>query len=98
MWNVRPVADAPPVMTSPVSKTCLRSMYAVAFPASGAAVLIATPSKEMVKVLSVDVVFDTTMFVTMACLFAGTVYKAVLVVAVAAPLNSTLLVTDIIPP
>jgi hypothetical protein len=98
MWNVSPVADAPPVIASPASRTCLRSMYAAEFPAIGAAALITTPSKERVKVLAVDVVFDTTIFVTIACLFAGTVYKAVLVVVVAAPLNSTLLVTDIIPP
>jgi hypothetical protein len=57
-----------------------------------------TSFRDMVKVPLDPAVLVTTMLVTTAMVLAGTVYKVVDVVVVAAPRNKTLGVVGIIPP
>jgi len=86
------VADAPPVMVCVVVSTCLRSTKIVELAAIAAVVNNdvlepATPIPR-VKVAAVAAVLVTAMLVTVAVVDAGTVYKTVVVVVVAAPRNS----------
>jgi hypothetical protein len=55
----------------------------------------AVSSRDRVKVALLELVFVTTMLVTIAVVLEGTVYKVVEVLVVAAPLNSTFAVVVI---
>jgi hypothetical protein len=88
MWKLIVVAEAPPVIVCVVSKLCLMSITVESFPPTAIAVARATPFIARVKVPALTAVLDTTMLVITAVVDAGTVYKTVPVLVVAAPRNN----------
>jgi len=93
---VTAVLDAPPLMVFAAARTCLISNVAIELAAIDTVVANATSSKDKVNVYADEPVLDTTMFVIIAVVDAGTVYRVVDVVVVAAPRKSALEVTAII--
>jgi hypothetical protein len=92
------VAEAPPLIVVPAAKTCLISNTVESLADTLTVVAKFTLSKAIVYVPADPAVLVTTMLVTTAMVLAGTVYKVVDVVVVAAPRNKTLGVVGIIPP
>jgi hypothetical protein len=82
------VADAPPVIVWAAIKTCFRSITVESKAPTVTVVARFVPPKPIVKVPEALAVLVITMLVTTAVVSAGTVYKVVEVVVVAAPLKS----------
>jgi hypothetical protein len=78
-------ADAPPVMVSPGSIGCLIDMKADWFAAILTPSSIETPPRAMVNIAVLAALFVTMMSVTVELKIAGTVYRTVVSVVVAAP-------------
>jgi hypothetical protein len=98
MWKLIEVAEAPPLIVFPAARTCLMSSTDESFAPTVTVVAKLTSFRDIVKDPVDPEVFVTTMLVTTAMVLAGTVYKVVDVVVVAAPRNKTLGVVGIIPP
>jgi hypothetical protein len=81
-------AEAPPVMVCVVVSTCLRSTKIVELAAIAAVVNNDVPARPRVNVAAVAAVLVTAILVTVEVVDAGTVYRTVVVVVVAAPRNS----------
>jgi hypothetical protein len=88
-------ADAPPVSVCVVARTCLISSDVIEKPLIATVGAITTPFREKVNVAGLDVVLVTTIFVITVDVEAGTVYKVVFVLVVAAPLKRTFAVLAI---
>jgi len=76
-------------------KTCLSGITVESFAATATAVAILMPASASVNVPALPDVFVTTISVTTVVVDAGTVYKVVAVLVVAAPLKSALVVVAI---
>ena len=83
MWKFTVTADAKPVISLVVARTCFKSKYALELAAIEDAACSTTPSSEIVKVAAVAAVFVTTIFEITAVVDAGTVYSVVDEVAAA---------------
>ena len=99
MWNDTVIADAPPVIVLVVSNICRISRQIVELAAMAVVVCNAVLEPAVpipsVKVAAVAAVLVMIMLVTAVLVEAGTVYRTVVVVVVAAPLNSFLSVLAI---
>ena len=64
-------------MVSPADRTCFRSITVESFAATEVVVAIAMSSREMVYVAALELELAITIFVTIAVVLVGTVYRVV---------------------